>query len=332
MDRVGEGVGVRDTTGVNSAYVAHPWVAEGARRVRFGLYGGLTPDWSRSLEWVQLAEELGFDSFWLPDHPVAHGRDCWTYLAALATGTRRIRLGSLVSCVYYRPTALLARIVADVDMISNGRIVLGLGIGDVEREFAQLGLVYPPVRERQAALGDALQVLPRLLGGEEVTLWGTHVRVDGAVIRPGPSQEPRVPILVAGGGEKVTLRHVAQYADASNFGAGDTIGNAWTLDDVRRKYLALQGHCEDVGRPYDSVLRTYFGGVVEFGESVQTREEHFSTAAGQYLVLHGDPKGALAHYRALVDAGVRYFIIVGLSDAKALRLFADQVVLDLAGT
>ncbi len=187
---------------MNPTYVTHPWVAEGARQVRFGLYGGLTPDWPRSLEWVQLAEELGFDSFWLADHPVAHGRDCWTYLAALATGTRRIRLGSLVSCVYYRAPALLARIVADVDLISSGRIVLGLGIGDVEGEFAQLGLAYPPVRERQAALEEALKVLPRLLHGEEVTLRGAHFRVDSAVIRPGPCQEPRVPILVAAAAKK----------------------------------------------------------------------------------------------------------------------------------
>lgn len=315
---------------MHSTYVTHPWVAEGARRVRFGLYGGLLPDWSRGLEWVQLAEELGFDSFWMADHPVAHGRDCWTYLAALATVTSRIRLGSLVSCVYYRAPALLARIVADVDMISNGRVVLGLGIGDVEREFAQLGLAYPPVRERQAALGETLEVLPQLLGGEEVSLSGAHLRVNGAVIRPGPPQKPHVPILVAGGGEKVTLRQVAQYADASNFGAGNTMGNAWTLDDVRRKYEALRGHCEAVGRPYDSVLRTYFGGVLEFGERVQTREEHFSTAFGQYLVLHGDPKGAVAHYRALVDAGVRYIILVGLADPQALRLFAEQVVPQVA--
>jgi len=309
----------------------HPWVAEGARLVRFGVYGGLLPDWSRGLEWVQLAEELGFDSFWMADHPVAHGRDCWTYLAALATRTSRIRLGSLVSCVYYRAPALLARMVADVDIISNGRVVLGLGIGDVEREFAQLGLVYPPVRERQTALGEMLEVLPGLLRGEEVTLSGTYLRVDGAVIRPGPLQEPYVPILVAGGGEKVTLRQVAKYADASNFGAGNTMGSAWTLDDVRRKYDALRGHCEAVGRPYDSVLRTYFGGVLEFGESVNTREERFSTAFGQYLVLHGDPKGAVAHYRALVDAGVRYVILVGLADPQALRLFAEQVVPEVAG-
>jgi alkanesulfonate monooxygenase SsuD/methylene tetrahydromethanopterin reductase-like flavin-dependent oxidoreductase (luciferase family) len=300
--------------------------------VRFGLYGVLKPDWARTLELAQLAEELGFDSFWLADHPMAHRRECWTYLAALATGTHRIRLGSLVSCVFYRAPALLARIVADVDTVSNGRVVLGLGIGEIEREFAQLGLAYPSVPERQAALGEALQVLPRLLGGEEVTTWGAHIRMDTAVIRPGPSQQPRVPILVAGGGERVTLRQVAQYADASNFGAGNTIGSAWTLDDVSRKYAALRGHCEAVGRPYDSVLRTYFGGVFEFGEGVPTREDNFSTAFGQYLVLHGDPKGAVAHYRALVDAGARYFIVVGLDDPKALRLFAEHVVAEVAGT
>jgi alkanesulfonate monooxygenase SsuD/methylene tetrahydromethanopterin reductase-like flavin-dependent oxidoreductase (luciferase family) len=308
----------------------HPWVAEGAQRVRFGLYGGLTPDWSRSLEWVQLAEELGFDSFWLPDHPLAHGRDCWTYLAALAGSTRSIRLGSLVSCVFYRAPALLARIVTDVDLISNGRVVLGLGIGDVEREFAQLGLAYPPTRERQAALEEALPVLRRLLGGEEATLRGTHVQVDGAVLHPAPVQRPHVPILLAGGGEKVTLRQVARYADASNFGAGDTMGNAWTLDDVRRKHDALRSHCQAVGRPYDAVLRTYFGGVLEFGEGVRTREEPFSTGFGHYLVLHGDPQGAATHFRTLVDAGVRYFIVVGLRDTQALRLFAERVVPEVA--
>ena len=122
------------------------------------------------------------------------------------------------------------------------------------------------------------------------------------------------------------------------FRKGDTVVHpehgAAVVEEVRekeflgekRKYLVLRGYCEAVGRPYDSVLRTYFGGVVEFGESVQTREEYVRTVAGEYLVLHGDPKGAVAHYRALVGAGVRYFIVVGLDDPKALRLFAEQVV------
>ena len=124
----------------------------------------------------------------------------------------------------------------------------------------------------------------------------------------------------------MTLRQAAQYADATNFGAGNTIGNAWSLDDVRRKYGALRDHCEAVRRPYDSVLRTYFGGVLEFGRNVRTREEHFATAYGKYLVLHGDPEGAIAHYRALVAAGVQYIIVAGLADANALRLFAEQVI------
>ena len=128
----------------------------------------------------------------------------------------------------------------------------------------------------------------------------------------------------------MTLRQVAQYADASNFGAGNTIGNAWSLADVRRKYGALREHCDAVGRPYDSVLRTYFGGVLEFGQHVRTREEHFDTAYGKYLVLHGDPNGAIAHYRALVDAGARYIIVAGLADTTALRLFAEQVVPQVA--
>ena len=100
---------------------------------------------------AQMAEGLGFDSFWRTDHPMV-GHDCWTTLAALAAVTRTIRLGTQVSCVAYRSPALLARMAADIDAISHGRLVLGLGSGDMPREFQQLGLAYSTIQERQAAL------------------------------------------------------------------------------------------------------------------------------------------------------------------------------------
>jgi alkanesulfonate monooxygenase SsuD/methylene tetrahydromethanopterin reductase-like flavin-dependent oxidoreductase (luciferase family) len=130
----------------------HPWVAEQARRVRFGVYNGPLADWPALRVWAQDVERLGFDSLWIGDHTTFYPVDCWTTLAAVAVHTERLRLGPLVSCVYYRPPALLARMAADVDRLSGGRLVLGLGIGDIPKEFQQLGLAEPPFPERAAAL------------------------------------------------------------------------------------------------------------------------------------------------------------------------------------
>jgi len=298
----------------------HPWVAAAGARLRVSLYG-LTHDWARDVERVQLAEALGFDAVWVADHPLSHGRDPWTYLAALAAVTRRLRLGTLVTSANYRPLALLARIVADVDRISGGRVVLGIGIGDNPRDAARLGVPYPPVPARQAALAAALRVLRPLLAGAEAELpGGERLRLD-----PPPAQE-RVPVLLAGGGERVTLRQVAEHADAANFGAGSPMGRAWTLADVRRKYAALRAHCQAVGRPYASVLRTYSSGLV-LEEGGEPREEPVTSALGhRYLILRGDPAGVAAHYRTLADAGVQYLIVQGLADPAAVRRFGERVL------
>src|SRR5579859_3957982 len=120
----------------------HPWVASHAEGIKFGIAMAPSGDWAKAKEIVQAAEELGFDSLWLPDHPLL-GWDSWTMLAGLAEATKRIRLGTMVSCVYYRNPVHLARAVADVDRISGGRVVLGIGSGDMPWEFEQLGMPYP---------------------------------------------------------------------------------------------------------------------------------------------------------------------------------------------
>ena len=126
----------------------HPWVAEQEHRVRFGIYNGPLADWPALRAHARDVERLGFDSLWIGDHTMLYPVDCWTTLAALAVHTERLRLGPLVSCIYYRSPALLARMAADVDRLSRGRLVLGLGIGDLPKEFEQLGLTEPPFAER----------------------------------------------------------------------------------------------------------------------------------------------------------------------------------------
>src|SRR5579859_2510070 len=136
----------------------HPWVQEHQAKPGFGLSTVGGGDWRALRELAQAAEEHGFDSIWLPDHPLL-GYDSWTILAALAEATKRIRLGTMVTCVYYRHPVQLARIVADVDRISGGRVILGLGSGDMPWEFEAMGLPYPPPAERAAALEETLQAL-----------------------------------------------------------------------------------------------------------------------------------------------------------------------------
>ncbi|MDQ6675150.1 MAG: LLM class flavin-dependent oxidoreductase [Chloroflexota bacterium] len=194
---------------------------------------------------MQTVEDLGFDSYWRSDHPLLTP-DCWTTLAAVAASTRRLRLGSMVSCVFYRNPVLLARIVADVDRVSGGRVILGLGAGDMEQSFAPWSGV-PAVRERQAALAESLQIVGRLLRGQTVTYQGAHCRVEGVTLQPPPVQQPSIPLVVAGGGEQTTLRLVAQYAHASNLAAEHWDGAAATNADVRRKYDVLQAHCASFG-------------------------------------------------------------------------------------
>jgi alkanesulfonate monooxygenase SsuD/methylene tetrahydromethanopterin reductase-like flavin-dependent oxidoreductase (luciferase family) len=335
-------------------WVAHPWITAGSTRVRFGVDGGgPRGDWPALLDWAQTVEDLGFDSFWINDHTTQAWRDCWTALAAVAVRTRRVRLGSLVSCVYYRPPGLLARMAADVDRLSGGRLVLGLGVGDYPPEFAQLGLPFPPLRERQAALAETVEIVRGLWRGAPFSFEGAHFRVDRAAVRPAPVQEPRVPILIAGGGERVTLGQVARYADVSNFGPSAATGSAWAVADVRRKYAALQEHCARLGRPYESVLRTYYSTLVlaETDAGVQAKLDaltvgrrivelprqpgmprelrtHYALPTPDeipLLIVAGTPPEAVTYIRQLVDAGVQYLIVPG-GDADTVRLLSEQVM------
>jgi alkanesulfonate monooxygenase SsuD/methylene tetrahydromethanopterin reductase-like flavin-dependent oxidoreductase (luciferase family) len=331
----------------------HPWVAEGASRVRLGVYGGEPAgDWAGLLAWVRTVEALGFDSFWVNDHTINSWRDCWTGLMALAAGTERLRLGSLVSCVYYRSPALLARMAADVDRLSGGRLVLGVGAGDDRLEFSKLGLASPPLRARQAALQETVEIVRGLWQGAPFTLAGEHFQVVDAEIRPGPVQRPHVPLLLAGGGERVTLRQVAEYADACNFGPSGATGSAWGFADVQRKYAALAAHCARIGRPYESVLRTFYCPLV-LGETAAEVQVRLDARAGgppmsdgphapglpreihtffnvpgperiPLLVLAGTPAEVSAYFRGLVAAGVQYLIVTGV-DAQNITLLADIV-------
>jgi hypothetical protein len=172
---------------LESTWEAHPWVESGRGRPRFALHAGPYADWPRFVDLIQRAESCGFDAHWMVDHPLRRP-GCWTTLAGLATVTRNIRLGTLVNCVLYRSAFEVARQSADVDRMSNGRVILGVGAGDDELECRQLGISMPPARERVRLLGEMIQSVKEL--------WGeTNPRPSGGSghqLQPGPVQSPRI--------------------------------------------------------------------------------------------------------------------------------------------
>lgn len=231
---------------------------------------------------------------------------------------------------------VLARAVADVDRISGGRAVLGLGSGDMPDEFRRLGLAYPPARERRAALEEALRIIRPLLRGEVATVEGVHFRADEAVLQPPPAQRPSVPLLVAGGGERTTLRLAARYADASNLGAASWAGGAFTADDARRKLAVLDRHCEETGRPPAAVLRTAYVHLFLAASPAAARAKlerlpSWLRAFFQRLPVVGTPEDAIEPLRGLVAAGFQFVIVGGGADLETLRLTAERVIPAVAG-
>jgi alkanesulfonate monooxygenase SsuD/methylene tetrahydromethanopterin reductase-like flavin-dependent oxidoreductase (luciferase family) len=314
----------------------HPWVAANQGKVRFGIAYGPRTDWPETRAFVELIEALGFDSFWVMDHP-ASGFDAWSSLAAMAAVTNRIRLGPLVSCIYYRSPAMLARLASDIDRISNGRLVLGVGGGNHEQEFTRLGIPFPPTVERLHTVAETVRTVRALWGEQPESSQSEQVLARTGTIRPGSIQQPHVPILIAGGGEKITLRQVAELADASNFSPHARAGGAFGAEDGRRKLAALRGYCSRIGRPDDDVLRTQVAVPVVLAETPAALET--KVAAIPESVRRGYatstlaclPDEAIAYYRELAGAGLTYFIAgVFGNDTETVRLLAEKVVPALA--
>ena len=311
----------------------HPWVAEGEGRVRFGISIFPQPvDWGRFSEIVLQAEAGGMDGYWAYDHPQSRV-DCWTSLSALAVTTSTIRLGTAVDCIYYRSPYLLARQAADVDRLSEGRLVLGLGIGHVVPEFRKMGIPFPPAEVRLRGMDETITILRGLWSGEpfshEGEQWSAHSTGD---FLP-PVQEPRVPILIAGGGEKVTLRQVAQYADASNMGAHASIGSAVTDEGIRRKFAKLDEYLAEFGRAPESVLRSQFTMPLVMAETQSALERKLAGMPQDTLEWCGDalfagtPDEAVAFYRDLAELGFGYFIANILDgDDDTIRLMWEHLV------
>jgi alkanesulfonate monooxygenase SsuD/methylene tetrahydromethanopterin reductase-like flavin-dependent oxidoreductase (luciferase family) len=321
-----------------------PWVEERRERVSFGLQifpidTKIDPSW-HLLAAGRLAEALGFDALFLADHP-AWALECWVHLAALAVTTSRIRLGTNVVAVPFRHPVMTARLAADLDNLSHGRLVLGLGIGWDANEFTNLGLPFTAVSERQAALEEAITIMHGVWGNEPFSFAGQYHQTANARVVPPPVQRPMPPIMIGGGGERVTLRQVAQYAEACNlltYGTG-LISAAESVADIQRKLGVLRAHCDALGRPFDTVLRTLSTGWLILGADqarVQAKlEQYFPEGLEQRysgpwrsFVVALTPAEAVAFFQSYADVGIQYFIVETLdaADTETIHLLAEEVM------
>lgn len=321
----------------------HPWVAERRGEVRFALMAIARPD-DPEPGAVEVAagvrsEELGFDAFFLGDHP-AWAPDPWIHLTAIAVKTTRIGLGPLVACVPYRPPVVTSRLAADLDRLSNGRLILGVGIGfDASalgwgaNEFDRLGLPYPSTRERQQALDEAVALIRGTWGPIPLEFQGTYYSATGVQVHPPPIQEGGPPVVIAGAGA-ATLRQVAAYGDVCNFGPVVT-GGVDTPDEARQKFAELRSICDEIGRPYEEILRSHYTIwlILADSESAVRRKvaRYFPDGVDEIwrkAMFAGTPESAIHYFQSFADAGVQYFVsqVLDARDDETFRLLAEEVV------
>jgi F420-dependent oxidoreductase-like protein len=214
-----------------------------------GEYNGwnATDAWARTRDVAGQAEALGFESIWLFDHFHTVPRptdeitfESFTTLAALAAETRRVRLGHIVLCAAYRNAALTAKMISTLDVISGGRMELGIGAGWKRDEWQAYGYGFPSAGERLAILRDHLEVATAMLGPGHATYEGKHASVTNAINIPKPLQS-RVPIMVGGNGPNVTWRLAAKYADELNL-------DGMTPAEVGEALPTIHARCEEIGR------------------------------------------------------------------------------------
>jgi F420-dependent oxidoreductase-like protein len=285
---------------------------------------------------------MGFDSFWVmdhfhqipilgtPDQPMLEG---WTTISVLAGITTRIKLGTLVTGVLYRYPSVLAKIAATLDVLSKGRLFLGIGASYFEGESSAYGITssgsFPSNQERLLRLEEAIQIIRKKWSEEpSASFNGTYYQINNAYCNPKPIQKPSPSILVGGSGERKTLKIVAKYADACNlFGS---------IETIKRKLDVLKEHCKNVGRDYDSILKTKLDLVVidDSEEIARKRAQQFYKGIPEQQIrdrefaIYGTREDVSRQIELLEEAGIQYLIVhfEPSTELEALDIFSDNII------
>ena len=294
---------------------------------------GAENKWNKAVEIAVKAEELGFDSIWVYDHfhnvpAPAHEAvfECWTTMAAISQRTSRIRLGQMVGCNSYRNPGLLAKITSTIDVISGGRLDWGIGAGWYENEYRGYGFEFKKPSDRIGMLKETVEIVKSMWSNAETTYDGKYYKLERANCDPKPLQKPLPPVWIGGGGEKVTLRVVAEHADVSNFGS--------SVEEFVRKREILKGHCAAIGRDEDEIRKTVSSEIF-----IRETEKEIVEAGSRSLwgdpadvwrskALVGTPEQVAEKVQRYLDAGCTGFIpwCADYPSTESLELFATKVI------
>jgi F420-dependent oxidoreductase-like protein len=278
-------------------------------------------------------EHLGYNSVWLDDHLMYRNTsilECWTTLSALASVTHKIRLGTMVTSNGFRNPALLAKMAATVDVISNGRLEFGIGSGAQKEEHIAYGFKFPNPPARINRMQETIEILKKMWTQEKTSYDGKNYRIINAVCEPKPLQKPYPPITVGGSGEKYTLNVTAKYANRFDFGFLQDI------EQFKHKLEVLENHCKRVGRDYTEIEKSCWPGGQILLEETPEKIDHvvqrfmpknLSREDFEKCSLVGSPEECVGKIKSFRDLGVTNFMLFfgDLPDLCSLRLFAETV-------
>ncbi len=282
--------------------------------------------------WIE-ADRLGYYSATLYDLLNVPTLECWTTLSALAAETSRIRLTPLVLANTYRHPAVFAKMASTLDVISNGRLEVGIGAGGGKGDHLASGLDFPSTSTRVRMLEESIEIMKRLWTEEEVTFKGRYYTLTGAKDVPGPVQKPHPPFLIGGHGERHLLRAAARYADICN------VGFEMDLDERRASLDVLGEHCRNIGRDPSEIEVSHntrvviAGSEAEFNRLVSERAADANLSAAEYReslsrAIAGTPEQCAEQIKSYVDSGITYFFLLFPDHipTDTIELFAKEVM------
>lgn len=302
--------------------------------------------WPVMRELAAYADGSAWDSLWVYDHfhtvPIPTDEathEAWTLMAAYAAVTSRVKLGQMCTAMSYRNPAYLAKVAATADAISGGRIQMGIGGGWYEHEWRAYGYGFPSAGVRLGRLDEGVQIMRTAWRDGRVSFAGKHYQVDDAIVAPKPLQSNGIPLWIAGGGEKVTLRIAAEYAQYTNFSSDP--------EAFAHKSQVLAGHCRDVGTDYGAIVRSAnFNAVIgESDADVKQRLDrvrarlaaHLDDGATDAMIstvtapesASGAPEQVVEKLRRMRDLGCEYAILYfpeAAYDRSGVELFEREVI------